>query len=154
MSGVSMGDYWMGRDVSHASELTAQIRANAAVTVGRANDLLVEYRYQTEDTRLIAVNSGWRPAAINAATKGAAKASRHMTGEAIDLADTRGTLDAWCVCAEGLRTLERVGLWLEHPSATPGWCHLQIVPPRSGRRVFYPFPTAANVRAVIGGDRG
>jgi hypothetical protein len=37
-----------------------------------------------------------------------------------------------------LAVLEELQLWLEHPDATPGWCHLQILPPRSGRRVFYP----------------
>jgi len=34
--------------------------------------------------------------------------------------------------------LEAIGLWLEHPESTPRWCHVQIVPPASGKRVFRP----------------
>ena len=47
-----------------------------------------------------------------------------------------GEIDAWCM--DHLDFLAEAGLWLEHPSATKGWCHLQQVPPKSGRRVFYP----------------
>ena len=35
-------------------------------------------------------------------------------------------------------SLASLGLWMEHPLATKGWCHLQVVSPRSGMRVFYP----------------
>jgi hypothetical protein len=82
------------------------------------------------------VSSGWRPQAINAALANASPRSKHLSCEAIDLEDPEGALDAWCL--RNLDALEAVGLWLEHPDATPGWCHLQTVPPRSGRRVFMP----------------
>jgi hypothetical protein len=45
-------------------------------------------------------------------------------------------LDDWCL--EHPEVLQEIGLWQEHPAATKGWCHLQIVPPRSGKRVFFP----------------
>jgi len=67
---------------------------------------------------------------------GAAKGSKHLSCQAIDLEDRDGRLDAWCMAHLGV--LEELQLWLEHPDATPGWCHLQILPPRSGLRVFYP----------------
>lgn len=123
-------DYWMGRDIDYASDMTDTIRANAAITVNRANLLLHEFGESRN------VNSGWRPPSINAATPGAAKKSLHMTGEAVDISDDDGTLDEWCMNNQA--TLARIGLWLEHPSSTPRWCHLQTVAPKSGNRVFFP----------------
>lgn len=126
----------MGRDRQYPSELTDSIRASAAETVARANLLLSSYRLNTKDDEPRKVNSGWRPAIINAATPNAAPRSKHMLGQAIDISDPEGDLDEWCL--EHAEVLEAVGLWQEHPSATKGWCHVQIVPPKSGRRVFYP----------------
>jgi len=128
---LTVSEYWLGRDIARfAKELTDEVRANALVVVERANALLAEFG---EARR---ITSGWRPKAINAATPGAAPFSRHMTAQAIDLADPHGDLDEWCL--DHPEVLERIGLWQEHPSATKSWCHLQIVPPKSGRRVFYP----------------
>lgn len=133
---ITLADYWMGRDKGYSLELTADIARNAEITVQRANLLLSEFRHDTNDTEIRKVNSGWRPAAVNAATVGAALRSKHMTAQAIDISDPEGDLDNWCV--QHLEVLERLGLWLEHPSATKGWCHVQTVAPRSGNRVFYP----------------
>jgi len=120
----------MGRDRRFPDELTDEKRSNAEEMVDKANELLTRFG----ETRK--VNSGWRPASINNATVGAAKKSKHMTCEAIDLEDKDGSLDAWCL--ENLDVLQEIGLWLESPDATPNWCHIQIVPPRSGNRVFKP----------------
>ena len=98
--------------------------------IDKANQLLERFG----ETRK--VNSGWRPASINKATVGAAPKSKHMECLAIDLEDKDGSLDAWCL--ENLEVLQEIGLWLESPDATPNWCHIQIVPPRSGNRVFKP----------------
>ena len=120
----------MGRDRSHAHELTPHLRENAALTVERANALLARAALPG------VVNSGWRPQAINAAVPNASPRSKHVSCQAIDLDDASGALDAWCM--RNLAALAAIGLWLEHPDATPGWCHVQVVPPRSGRRVFMP----------------
>ncbi len=127
---LKLADYYMGRDKSHRSELTREIRANARETLLRANRLLRRAGMMRK------VTSGWRPASINAAVPGAAKGSKHLSCLAIDLEDRNGALDAWCLAHPEI--LEELGLWLEHPDATPGWCHLQIQPPRSGNRVFHP----------------
>jgi len=127
---ITLAQYLMGRDAEHAAELTEPLRRNAAITVERINALLAHACIEC------AVSSGWRPAAINAAVPNASPRSRHLTCEAIDLADPGDALDAWCM--QHLDVLEAIGLWLEHPAATPGWCHVQTVPPRSGRRVFEP----------------
>lgn len=120
----------MGRDRDHADELTDDMRANASETVGKANALLERFGQERK------VRSGWRPAAVNAATPNAAPRSKHMTCEAIDLDDPEGDLDEWAL--ENPEVLQEIGLWQEHPSATKSWAHFQIVPPRSGNRVFYP----------------
>ncbi len=127
---ISLPEFWMGRDKTHAKDLTQEVRDNATLTVAKVNNLLAIAKIDAK------VTSGWRPPAINAGVKGAAKKSRHMTGQAVDLADPKGDLDRWCL--DNLAELERIGLWLEHPDATPTWCHLQTVPPGSGRRVFRP----------------
>lgn len=127
---LKLGDYYMGRDKSHRAELTRELRANARETLRRSNRLLRRAGMMRK------VTSGWRPASINAAVPGAAKGSKHLSCLAIDLEDRNGALDAWCLAHPEI--LEELGLWLEHPDATPGWCHLQIQPPRSGSRVFNP----------------
>ncbi len=127
---LKLADYYMGRDKQHRKELTREIRANARETLRRVNRLLRLAGMMRK------VTSGWRPATINATVPGAAKSSKHLSCLAIDLEDRNGTLDAWCLANPD--TLETLGLWLEHPDATPGWCHLQILPPRSGSRVFHP----------------
>lgn len=131
---ITREDYFMGRDESHDDELTPEIEANALVTVARANHLLAYYFDACPDARRCKVNSGWRPGGINAATKGAAVGSKHLTARAIDLSDD-GSLWEWC--AENLDLMETVGLWMEHRRDTPAWCHWQTVAPGSGRRIFY-----------------
>lgn len=127
---ITLKDYWMGRDVQYASELTDEIIANAMRTVEKANSLLTTFGEDRD------VTSGWRPSAVNKATLGAAFASKHMTARAIDISDPEGDLDEWCLANPSV--LANIGLWQEHPASTKGWCHVQIVPPRSGNRVFYP----------------
>lgn len=140
-------DYWMGRDLTHHDELTDAIRANAAELLGRVN-LLLSWAYRDNVRPALDkatgthVASGWRPAAINDATANAAKLSKHLTGEGIDLRDT-GTRDLARWCLKNLDALQEIGLWMEDPRWTGGhggqnWIHLQICPPGSRRRVYVP----------------
>lgn len=127
---LKLADYYMGRDKLCRSELTRELRANARDIVRRVNRLLKRAGIAAT------VSSGWRPATINAAVPGAAINSKHIHCLAIDLNDRNGQLDAWCMAHPA--ALEELGLWLEHPDATPGWCHLQTQAPRSGNRIFKP----------------
>ncbi|MCC6533743.1 MAG: hypothetical protein IT531_14440 [Burkholderiales bacterium] len=131
MALLTLTDYLMGRERVYAHELTPELHANAASTLERANALLRRARFTG-----CTINSGWRPRALNAAVPNASPRSRHISCQAIDLCDDADALDAWCMA--NLHALAELGLWLEHPSATPGWCHVQIVPPASGNRVFMP----------------
>src|SRR6185369_10067228 len=117
---ISREDFFMGRDKRFAEFMTDAISENATVTIQRANDLLQAFGQNR------GVNSGWRPPAINAATPGAAPNSKHMLGQAIDITDPEGDLDEWCLANQDV--LAGLGLWLEHPASTKGWCHVQIVP--------------------------
>lgn len=127
---ITITDYLMGRDIRYGAEITHQMWNDAEDLLVRVNVLLELFGEPR------AVTSGWRPAAVNSATPRAAKYSNHVLMRAIDLEDDDGALDEWCLTNE--EQLAELGLWLEHPAATKGWCHLQSVPPRSGRRVFYP----------------
>jgi len=126
--------FWMGRDVQWPP--TDQFRRNARDLLQRVNWLLAMYRAERPQAPALRVSSGYRPAAINERTFGAAARSHHMTCNAVDLADPDDQFDAWCLASQHL--LASYELWLEHPDFTPRWCHLQRVPPRSGRRVFRP----------------
>jgi len=135
---LRLDDYWMGRHQIYPADLTPEIVQAATHLLRKVNALLALSGLRLEDhpTTRTPISSGWRPPVVNAATPNAAPRSRHMTGDAVDLYDPEGEIDEWCM--EHLDTLAELGLWLEHPSATKGWSHLQQVPPRSGRRVYYP----------------
>jgi hypothetical protein len=123
--------------MSRTDEPSAEVISNAGELIDRVNTLLAQAAHEgLEEAAQPKVNSGWRSAEYNATVPNAAPKSKHITGQAIDLADPEGALDHWCVT--NLHLLEDVGLWLEHPLATKGWCHLQSVAPRSGNRMFYP----------------
>lgn len=138
---ITLADYFMGRREQYPLALTPEIERNAARTVALANELIVLAKGAGFVVKLSPrtgslVSSGWRPPQINSGAGGAAR-SRHLSGEACDLYDPDNRLDAFCF-AQADRVLKDLGLWLESPTATPGWCHVQTKPPRSGRRVFLP----------------
>lgn len=124
------------------STVTDEMRASATDVCRRASSLLTRYEAwctAQDPAREVGdrpITSGWRPVEVNRVVPGAALYSNHTTCKAIDIADPYGDLDEWCLVNQNI--LDNLGLWLEHPSVTKGWCHVQNVPPRSGNRVFYP----------------
>jgi uncharacterized protein YcbK (DUF882 family) len=119
----------MGRDKKYASELTPEYRANATKLLLKVNQLLKSFGSDRT------VNSGWRPLTVNQQA-GGSKNSHHIKCNAIDLEDGDGKLAEWC--AQHLDVMELCGLYMEHKSATPTWCHLQQIAPKSGNRIFRP----------------
>lgn len=92
--------------------------------------------------------SGYRPKshhlAIYAALgRPAPMGSKHLTCEAIDLADPKKLIGQWALA--NIEFLEENDIWMEslvvtHRAEKPSglWIHTQIVAPGSGNRVFMP----------------
>lgn len=68
--------------------------------------------------------------------KSTASKSHHLTGEAVDIFDSDGSLKAWI--NNNIPLMETIGFWFEDFGSTPNWVHFQIVPPASGKRFFLP----------------
>jgi hypothetical protein len=81
----------------------------------------------------------------NAALKAAGKpevkvpmGSKHLKGQAVDVADRYGNLMTWCRKNE--EKLREIGVWIEHGDYTKGWVHFQTVPYGSykpGKSIFF-----------------
>jgi hypothetical protein len=125
---ITKEEILMGRDKDYPLNQEQQDNLNKLLVA--VNKFRIYYN------KPMIVSSGYRPAAINAKVKGAAKKSNHMVCLAVDFKDTDGAIDKFCT--DNLHILEDCGLWLESPDSTPGWCHLQCSPPKSGNRVFKP----------------
>lgn len=150
MSQIKPSDFWMGRDITHASDLTDEIQRNGADTIEKVNLLLALAAEDgihpgIDEITKTHVASGWRPPAINDRTANAVKGtSKHVLGLACDVEDqTDRRLAVW-VCRH-LKDAERIGLYFEDPRWTAGrtnsdgWVHMQTVPPTSGRRIYIPY---------------
>ena len=78
---------------------------------------------------------GFRP---QSCTQGAPY-SAHKECLAVDRYDPGGDIDTWLMASpEAERLIAELGMYFEHPSATPGWSHWSIKAPPSGHRFFYP----------------
>jgi uncharacterized protein YcbK (DUF882 family) len=82
------------------------------------------------------VNSGYRSPSDQQRINPKAMKSNHLTGSAVDLRDADGTLKE--LLKNNVDLLEECQLWCEDFKHTPTWVHLQILPPRSGKRFFIP----------------
>jgi Peptidase M15 len=101
-------------------ELTPEYLENAKKLLTKVNQLLADLGVTSAK-----ISSGFRPTAVNAATKGAAKKSGHLICKSIDFQDLDGSLDLLFDKNQDL--LEKYGLWQEHPSATKNWAHCDMV---------------------------
>lgn len=117
----------MGREV--ANPLTPEMKKNLDKLLIAVNRLRAMWG------KPLVVSSGYRPPAQNAAA-GGAKKSNHMICAAVDFRDPDQELAKWLISR--LDVLEACGLYMEDPSATPTWCHVQVIAPGSGRRIFRP----------------
>lgn len=124
-----------------SEQVTPAMIANANLLLPRVDQLLVLFR-EEQPTFPFIMNSGLRTAARNMDIPGAAPNSKHLSGEAIDVADEKArTLARWCLLH--YKDLALIGLWCEDLRATPTWVHFQCVPPKSGIRFFIPNAVAA-----------
>ena len=79
----------------------------------------------------IAITSGARCEKHNKKI-GGSKNSNHVKGLAIDIRNTPA-LEEFV-----MKNLETLDLYIEDPKVTAQWIHVQIVPPKSGKRIFKP----------------
>jgi len=100
-------------------EVTPELIKNATILLDKVNKLLNDLGIQS-----VIVSSGFRPSGVNAAIANAAKRSAHLTGEAIDIADSDGSLDE--LLDESDVLLKKYNLFQEDPASTKGWAHLDI----------------------------
>jgi hypothetical protein len=106
--------------------LSPAIERNAKELLRRVNALLVQFG----ESR--AISSGLRTVDANRELKNASPYSRHMTGEAVDLEDPKGSLKRWL----NAPLLAKFDLYAEDFAETPTWLHLQTTKTKSGKRIF------------------
>lgn len=155
----SKEEYWGPHLGKYGAWLTAELRTNTDTLVFLLNGMCIDYERLTADVRARPLNSGWRPAPYNEELRQRyedaralgfphgippcpAVASKHITCQAADIRDEGNVLDRFFDSPQGEGVLQKNMLWREHPDATPGWCHLQCVPPAGWRagmpRTFRP----------------
>lgn len=113
----------MGRH--HEYPITMAMLDSLSVLLARVNRLRADYGQP------MIVSSGYRPGKYNTAA-GGAKASLHLTCEAVDIRDPFGTL-AKFLTVEKLREFD---LHMEDPARTKGWVHLDTK--KRATRIYKP----------------
>lgn len=116
----------------HNYPTTPKIDANLAILYTRLNR--VRGAYGKPMTITSGLRSDAQQQALIKAGKSNAPKSKHLLGQAADVADGDGKFYDWCKANSEL--LKEVGLWCEERQG--GWQHLQTLPPKSGKRWFNP----------------
>ena len=155
-------EQYLGPWAEHADATPERIEA-AKDLLGRVNALLIELELagvplevnpRTQSMVSGHGLGGFRPQGTSI---GAAR-SKHKEGRAVDLYDPHREIAKWCVvhartACSALDKPDRLGaagLSMEDPRWTPSWCHLQSVPPASGRAVFVPSNSPPLASALPG----
>lgn len=128
---ISMNEILKGR--ARFEDLPEDIRRNLTELHVRINKLRSAFG------KPLKVNDGYRR--IEDLPSNAARKSKHLFGQAIDLDDDH-THFLWNWTKDNLQLMKDIGLWMEDPRWTHGkigtWMHYQIVPPASGNRIYVP----------------
>jgi hypothetical protein len=129
---ISVEQYLMGR--AKLEDLTPEQVGNINTLIPKINELLERYG------KPVKMTSGYRSPADQQRINPKAPGSMHTRGAAIDLWTDDKSFTYWVLMH--LDYLIELGLYIEDPSHTSkglgGWIHCQIIPPRSGRRIFIP----------------
>lgn len=96
----------------------------------------VEDAWIQANGRPFVVTSGLRSIEDQERINPSAMHSKHLTGQAADIADSDGSMAKWILA--NLPLMRETGLWFEDFDHTHSWCHYQSAPPKSGRRIFIP----------------
>lgn len=123
---IKASELLMGRDSEYP--LTTELNQNLTKLLTAINFLQAHYWPYP-----MMVSSGYRPGKYNMMAHGT-KNSAHLTCEAVDIVDVDGKLKEFL--SSSINILAQCGLYMEDPSRTPTWCHLQIRP--TTNRIFKP----------------
>lgn len=132
---ITRDKYLKGRDKQYSKEwnLRPELEDNMNKTISIVNAFLKDIGVDWD----VQVSSGWRPQAINNATKGAAVQSNHTKCLAVDIVDIHPH-PLMTLILDNLDKAEKHGVYFEDFRATASWVHIQIVAPKSGKRIFVP----------------
>lgn len=128
------------------ADLSQELQQNLATLEQRVNALLADIAYAGP----VRVTSGYRPVALNATIANAGANSWHTKCAAVDLADADGKL--WAALIANVEVCKKHKIWLEDKRWTPTWVHLQIYPPKSGKRIFVPSSAPAKAPKAWSGQ--
>lgn len=106
---------------------------------------LCEKLQQIQDSygHQLVCNSGYRSPEEQMKINPKAPNSWHTKGAAIDISDKDNVLWFWLNqyslgSRVDMSNIQALDVYLEDRSATPTWVHIQIYPPKSGKRIFKP----------------
>lgn len=125
---ITKEEYLMGR--IKEEDLPDEYKKNMEELLDKINKLLALYK------KPVTLNSGYRSSEDQLRINPKAPKSKHTECAAIDLGDRSLSFRYWCLI--NLKELIDLGLYMEDPSHTPTWTHLQCIPPHSGSRIFLP----------------
>lgn len=127
------------------SSLSEEYKQNLELLLKKVNDLLAlfgEYRPVTSGFRSMEKHlSIYKAKNEKRKAQGLPElrvpmSSRHLSCQAIDLADSNDRLKNWIKANEGI--LVKLDIYCEDFTHTDTWVHIQIVSPKSGKRFFIP----------------
>lgn len=133
---ISKEELLKDRDKQFPDEYTQTVSDNLNALLIVLNKIREKYG------KPMLISSGWRPKAINDKTSNSAAMSNHMLGLAADIRDMDRKFMHWCL--DNLEFLSELGVYMEDFRYTPSWLHIQIVPPKSGKRIYIPSTNPAS----------
>lgn len=136
---TSSGQY---PDRAKHPECTEEIKQKAIELINKVNACLMDLGIKNAKA-----SSGYRPSDVNGRVKNAAKKSNHVDADATDLQGQAIGLMLQADYEKQVKNqtpekslLVKHDLYLEDPRYTKTWTHLQDEAPKSGKRVFIPYP--------------
>jgi hypothetical protein len=105
-------------------------RVNALLEHAQKHGIVIRINPRSGTRISGTLNGGWRPKNCPIG----AENSSHKDARGVDVYDPVDALDYWLTD----EILTEHGLYREHPSETPSWCHLTDRAPKSGKRTFMP----------------
>ncbi len=132
---------YLGKFAGH-EELTDEHLKSAKILVAKVSEFMARIGAPSN----LIITSGFRPRSYNKQVGGSMN-SHHCFCRAIDIFDPQRVIGQQMM--HNLEAMAEIGLWAESLMAThykggvlrpPNgrWIHLQMVPPKSGNRVFMP----------------